>query len=98
LDDDVLAMIEDPANDPETLVEKEDRRAIFQNCLLQLLAARDDDIVTSEQIFATEHLVDYEHCTVTKAIAPCGHLGLFMERQVLTTVWPDIARWALQST
>jgi hypothetical protein len=30
LDDDVLAMIEDPADDPETLVEKEDRRAIGQ--------------------------------------------------------------------
>jgi RNA polymerase sigma-70 factor (ECF subfamily) len=36
LDDDVLAMIEDPADDPETLVEKEDRRAIVQNCLAQL--------------------------------------------------------------
>jgi DNA-directed RNA polymerase specialized sigma24 family protein len=36
LDDDVLAMIEDPADNPETLVEKEDRRAIVQNCLPQL--------------------------------------------------------------
>ena len=35
LDDDVLAMIEDPADDPETLVEKEDRRSIVQNCLAQ---------------------------------------------------------------
>jgi RNA polymerase sigma-70 factor (ECF subfamily) len=44
LDDDVLAMIEDPADDPETLVEKEDRRAIFQNCLAQLLAASSGSI------------------------------------------------------
>jgi DNA-directed RNA polymerase specialized sigma24 family protein len=48
LDDDVLTMIEDPAEDPETLVQKKDRSAIVQNCLAQLLAARDDDIVTSE--------------------------------------------------
>jgi RNA polymerase sigma-70 factor, ECF subfamily len=39
LDDDVLAMIEDPADDPETLVEKEDRRAIIQHCLTQLSPA-----------------------------------------------------------
>jgi len=63
------------------------------HCPLFLLAARDDDVVAPEQIFATEHLVDREHCTITKAIAPCGHLGLFMGRNVLSTVWPDIARW-----
>jgi poly(3-hydroxybutyrate) depolymerase len=63
------------------------------HCPLFLLAARDDDVVAPEQIFATEHLVDYGHCTITKAIAPCGHLGLFMGRNILSTVWPDIARW-----
>jgi len=66
------------------------------HCPLFLLAARDDDIVAPEQIFATEHLIDYGHCTVTKAIAPCGHLGLFMGRNILSTVWPDIARWLSQ--
>ena len=63
------------------------------HCPMFLLAARDDDIVASEQIFATEHLVDYRHCTVTKAIAPCGHLGLFMGRNVLSTVWLEVAHW-----
>jgi poly(3-hydroxybutyrate) depolymerase len=63
------------------------------HCPMFLLAARDDDIVASEQIFATEHLVDHRHCTVTKAIAPCGHLGLFMGRNVLSTVWLEVARW-----
>jgi poly(3-hydroxyalkanoate) synthetase len=66
-------------------------------CPLFLLAARDDDIVAPEQIFATEHLVDYGHCTIAKAIAPCGHLGLFMGRNILSTVWPDIARWLPQA-
>ena len=67
------------------------------HCPMFLLAARDDDIVASEQIFATEHLVDHRHCTVTKAIAPCGHLGLFMGRNVLSTVWLDVGRWLSQS-
>jgi poly(3-hydroxybutyrate) depolymerase len=65
-------------------------------CPLFLLAARDDDIVAPEQIFATERLVDREHCTISKAIAPCGHLGLFMGRNILSTVWPDIALWLQQ--
>src|SRR5271165_2318362 len=39
LDDDELAMIEDPADNPETLVEKEDRRAIIAHCLTQLSPA-----------------------------------------------------------
>jgi poly(3-hydroxybutyrate) depolymerase len=65
-------------------------------CPLFLLAARDDDVVAPEQIFATQHLVN-EDCGVTTAIAPCGHLGLFMGRQVLSTVWTDIARWLAQS-
>jgi poly(3-hydroxybutyrate) depolymerase len=67
------------------------------HCPLFLLAARDDDIVAPEQIFAMGHLVDHGHCTITKMIAPCGHLGLFMGRNILSTVWPDISRWLLQS-
>jgi poly(3-hydroxybutyrate) depolymerase len=66
------------------------------HCPLFLLAGRDDDIVAPEQIFAAEHLIDDGHCTVTRAIAPCGHLGLFMGRNVLSTIWPDIARWLSQ--
>ena len=47
-------------------------------CPLFLLAARDDDVVGREQMFAIEHLVDGKLCTVEKTVAPCGHLGLFM--------------------
>ena len=39
LNDGVLDMIEDPADDPETLVQKNDRSAIVQKCLAHLSAA-----------------------------------------------------------
>ncbi len=74
-------------------------RAIDLNdlrCPVFLLAARDDDVVAPEQIFATEHLVDRRRCSVEKAVAPCGHLGLFMGREILVGVWPGIARWLLR--
>ena len=58
-----------------------------------LLAASEDDTVAPEQVFATERLVDARHCTITKSTATCGHLGLFMGRKVLASVWHDIARW-----
>jgi poly(3-hydroxyalkanoate) synthetase len=60
-------------------------------CPLFLLAARDDDVVAPEQIFATEHLVGSQ--PVRKVIAPCQHLGLFMGRDILAGLWPDIAHW-----
>jgi poly(3-hydroxyalkanoate) synthetase len=59
-------------------------------CGLFLLAAQYDDVVAPEQVFATEHLTQR---AVAKAIAPCGHLGLFMGRKVLSTAWPEIAAW-----
>jgi len=65
-------------------------------CPLFLLAARDDDIVVPEQIFATEHLVDRARCPGAKALAPCGHLGLFMGRNILSAVWPEVACWLSQ--
>jgi poly(3-hydroxyalkanoate) synthetase len=61
-------------------------------CPLFLLAARDDDVVVPAQIFATEHLVD-QRCSIEKAVAPCGHLGLFMGKEILARIWPEIARW-----
>ncbi len=62
-------------------------------CPLFLLAARDDEVVAPGQIFATERLIDSTRCTIQKAIAPCGHLGLFMGRAILSDTWPDIAHW-----
>jgi hypothetical protein len=34
-----------------------------------------------------------QRCSIQKAVAPCGHLGLFMGREILAQIWPDIARW-----
>src|SRR5262249_27982359 len=62
-------------------------------CPLFLLAARDDDVVAPGQLFATEHLVDGRRCAIEKAVVSSGHLGLFMGREVLAHVWPNIARW-----
>jgi poly(3-hydroxyalkanoate) synthetase len=62
-------------------------------CPLFLTAARDDEVVAPEQIFATEHLVGSPPGAIRKATAPCGHLGLFMGGDVLRDVWPDIAHW-----
>jgi poly-beta-hydroxyalkanoate depolymerase len=63
------------------------------HCPLFLLAARDDEIVAPEQVFATERLIDAKRCSVRKAVAPCGHLGLFMGKAILSRTWPDVARW-----
>jgi poly(3-hydroxyalkanoate) synthetase len=62
-------------------------------CPLFLLAARDDDVVAPEQIFATERLVSCKPRALEKTVAPGGHLGLFMGRETLVHTWPDIARW-----
>jgi poly(3-hydroxyalkanoate) synthetase len=63
------------------------------HCPVFLLAGRDDDVVAREQIFASECLIDSCRCTVQKIVAPCGHLGLFMDKAILAEVWPGIARW-----
>ena len=49
-------------------------------CPLFLIAARDDDVVASEQIFATAHLVDTRHCGSREAprragISACSWAG-----------------------
>lgn len=60
---------------------------------LFLLAARDDDVVAGEQMFAIRKLVDRRRCAIDKAIAPCGHLGLFMGEKTLTDMWRKVADW-----
>jgi len=58
-----------------------------------LLAARDDEVVAPAQLFATERLVGTPAGQVEKLVAPTSHLGLFMNRDVLTEIWPRIAHW-----
>src|SRR6266536_5249136 len=60
---------------------------------LFLLAARDDDVVVPEQVFATARRVGTAATEIETAMAPCQHLGLFMGARTLRTIWPKIARW-----
>jgi poly(3-hydroxybutyrate) depolymerase len=60
---------------------------------LFLLAARDDDVVAPEQVFATAARVGTAASEIETATAPCQHLGLFMGARTLRTIWPRIARW-----
>jgi pimeloyl-ACP methyl ester carboxylesterase len=62
---------------------------------LFLLAARDDDVVAPEQVFATAHRVGTPASEIETAVAPSQHLGLFMGARTLRTVWPKIARWLI---
>ena len=62
-------------------------------CPLFLLAARDDEVVAPEQIFATEGLVDSRRCAIQKMIAPGSHLALFMGKDTLRDAWSEIAQW-----
>jgi poly(3-hydroxyalkanoate) synthetase len=60
---------------------------------LFLLAARDDEIVPAEQLFATAHLVGSADGAIETAIEPCGHLGLFLGAGTLGGAWMRIAHW-----
>jgi poly(3-hydroxyalkanoate) synthetase len=62
-------------------------------CPVFLLAARDDELVAPEQIFATAGLVGCAPSAMRTMIAPGGHLGLFMGRTILSDVWPGVVRW-----
>jgi len=58
-----------------------------------MLAARDDELVSPEQLFATERLVGTDSRNLRKATAPGHHVSLFMGQKTLKSVWPEIAHW-----
>ena len=60
---------------------------------LFLLAARDDELVAPQQLFAVERLIGTPAQDLRKAIVPCRHVGLFIGKRTLEDVWPGIARW-----
>jgi polyhydroxyalkanoate synthase subunit PhaC len=62
-------------------------------CPLFLLAGDRDSIATAGQVLATATLTGARTRDVETAIAPCGHLALFMGRDTLKNEWPRIARW-----
>jgi poly(3-hydroxyalkanoate) synthetase len=62
-------------------------------CPLFLLAGDRDSIATAGQVLATATLTGAPTRDVETAIAPCGHLALFIGRDTLKNEWPRIARW-----
>jgi len=65
-------------------------------CPVYLLAGDADDITPKEQVFAAENLVGTPKAAIAKALAPGGHVGLFMGEKTLRERWPEIARWILR--
>jgi len=65
------------------------------NAPIFLLAARDDEIVAHEQLFATAALVGTPPHLIARDTAPCSHLGLFIGKNILRQNWPAIARWIM---
>ena len=62
-------------------------------CPLFLLAGDRDSIATAGQVLAAATLTGARPRDVETAIAPCGHLALFVGRDTLKNEWPRIARW-----
>jgi len=62
-----------------------------------LLAARDDEIVAPEQLFAATRLVGSARRQIRKETVACTHLGLFMGAVILLDTWRKIARWLASS-
>jgi poly(3-hydroxyalkanoate) synthetase len=60
---------------------------------LFLLAARDDELVAPQQLFAVERLVRTPAHDLRRAIVPCRHVGLFIGKRILEDTWPEIAHW-----
>jgi len=65
------------------------------HCPLYLLAGESDDITPKEQVFAAEQLVGTPAQQIARAVAPGGHIGLFMGSKPLRMYWPQIAKWML---
>jgi poly(3-hydroxyalkanoate) synthetase len=64
---------------------------------LFLLAARDDSVVAPEQLMAVRRHVATPVEQIAEAIAPGGHLSLFMGVRTLAAEWPRVAGWLAHS-
>lgn len=62
-------------------------------CPTYLLAGKDDDITTPEQVLAAEQLISTPAADIRNKIVPGGHIGLFMGSRTLRETWPEIAQW-----
>ena len=64
-------------------------------CPVYLLAGKADDITPKEQVFAAVDLLGTPHSGIVRALAPGGHIGLFMGTRTLADTWPEIGEWIL---
>ena len=60
---------------------------------IYLLAARDDELVAPDQVFATARRIGTAPDLVRTMTAPCRHLALLMGAATLRTIWPQIGAW-----
>jgi poly(3-hydroxybutyrate) depolymerase len=60
---------------------------------IYLLAGRDDEVVPPEQVLGLGPLVGTPKADLSAAVAPCGHLSVFMGARTLTTEWSAIGQW-----
>jgi len=58
-----------------------------------LLAGQNDEIVPPEQVLGAARLVGTPPTLLRAAVAPCGHLSLFMGAGTLATEWRHIGQW-----
>ncbi len=58
-----------------------------------LLAARDDELIAVDQLFATAHLIGTPKAHIEMVTEPCGHLSLFLGAKTLCETWQRIACW-----
>jgi poly(3-hydroxyalkanoate) synthetase len=61
-----------------------------------LLAARDDELVSANQLLATAGRIGTPRNNIGVAVEPGSHLSLFLGAATLGKTWPRIARWLLQ--
>lgn len=76
----------------EVLGQKVDLARI--TCPVTLIAGEKDDITVPPQLFNAERYLGSED--VVKMMAPAGHVGVFMSKQVVRDYWPLIYRRAAQ--
>ena len=62
-------------------------------CPLFLVAADDDEIVSPGQLFAIARLVGTPQPEIVTRRCPGRHLSLFMGKETLSQIWPEIARF-----
>jgi poly(3-hydroxybutyrate) depolymerase len=58
-----------------------------------LLAGADDKLIAPQQVLSTASLVGTAPGDLKTIVTPSSHLGLFMGRNCLTRVWPQIVAW-----